>query len=114
MKNQVPTHALAPGPNIIPPTKYASTSGPSPNDDDPLLGLAEVLALTRHKKSWLYAMIERGQFPAGYRIGRRRFWRASEVKAAIQKLLIPARDAHEEPDGSVHPRGKQGHLDARS
>jgi predicted DNA-binding transcriptional regulator AlpA len=57
------------------------------DDDDKLHTLKEVLELVRHKKSWLYDKIKEGTFPPGRRIGRRRFWWRSEVKAALQRLL---------------------------
>jgi predicted DNA-binding transcriptional regulator AlpA len=59
-------------------------------DGDQLLTLKEVLELVRHKKSWLYEKIEEELFPPGSKIGRRRFWRRSEVEEALRRLLVPA------------------------
>jgi predicted DNA-binding transcriptional regulator AlpA len=65
--------------------------GSGPNDiADRLLTLAEVLAELRMRRSWLYEAIADGRFPPGWRIGRRRFWRISEVRAARERLLVPA------------------------
>lgn len=57
---------------------------------DRLLTITEVAERVRHKKSWIYKMIGKKEFPEGLRIGRRRFWWQSEVDAAIHWLLRPA------------------------
>ena len=46
--------------------------------DVPLI-LEEVLALVRHKKSWLYAKIRALEFPSGYMLFGRRIWIEREV-----------------------------------
>jgi predicted DNA-binding transcriptional regulator AlpA len=73
---------------------------PALGPGDHLLRLQEVLSRVRHKKSWLYAMIDAGGFPAGYRIGRRRFWLESEVEDAIRQLLLPAAPSVPRHDGA--------------
>jgi predicted DNA-binding transcriptional regulator AlpA len=58
-------------------------------DGDRLMTLKEVLERVRHKRSWLYEMMDQGKFPRGYRIGPRRFWPRREVEEALNRLLEP-------------------------
>jgi predicted DNA-binding transcriptional regulator AlpA len=71
------------------------TGGPTPPkqliiaDGDRLMTQKEVLERVRHKRSWLFKMMDQGKFPRGLRIGRRRFWLHSEVEEALNRLLDP-------------------------
>lgn len=76
-----------------------------------MLILPEVLAIIRLEKTWLYEMMNAGVFPLGYRMGRRRFWRQSEVFEGAARLLRPVQakdeDAPRPTGANVAPRVAQ-------
>lgn len=54
------------------------------------LNITHVMELTSLSESTVYRMIERDEFPAGYKIRglRRRIWKESDVEAWRQAILI--------------------------
>ncbi len=59
-----------------------------------LVRCPEVLDRTGYKKSWLYALIRKGEFPAPVRLGARAVaWREGDLQAWIQSRPARAVDA---------------------
>lgn len=56
------------------------------NNLDPLLSIGEVLAVVGVSRSSVYAMIQRGAFPPGVKVGRARRWRRSEIATWLDTL----------------------------
>ncbi len=52
-----------------------------------LLPLPEVEAAVGFKKSQIYALMKKGQFPAAVAIGASRRWKASDVQAWIAEKI---------------------------
>jgi prophage regulatory protein len=56
----------------------------TPADNDQLLRLPDVERATTFRRSYIYRLIRRGEFPAPIKLGiRASAWRASEVRAWI-------------------------------
>ena len=63
---------------------------------DPLLDVEQVCAAIRRKRAWLFTAARDGRFPPGHRLGARwRVWRASEVRAWLDKQCAQTEEARE-------------------
>ncbi|WP_417790800.1 helix-turn-helix transcriptional regulator [Terasakiella pusilla] len=51
-----------------------------------LLKLPEVMQMTKHRKTTIYGLIKKGEFPAQVKRGRATFWRRSEVQEWLNSL----------------------------
>ncbi len=71
---------------------YAATQHLQQWPDDAMLNIREIVNFTTLSESTIDRMIERGEFPAGVKIGERRVaWRWGNVRQKVFKLVDEAR-----------------------
>ncbi|WP_323845303.1 AlpA family transcriptional regulator [Microbulbifer magnicolonia] len=61
--------------------------------DDPILRLPEVERQTGLKKTYIYALVKKGEFPAPIKLGERASgWLSSEVRQWVQDRIAASRN----------------------
>ena len=55
-----------------------------PNEGDRFLRLPEVCTLSGFRRSQVYLMVQRGDFPRPYKVGRASAWSLNEIQTWIE------------------------------